>query len=192
MKSNKKIISALMAVTFLGMSSISAYADSNTTTGTDKTSTGVAVTDGTLSIDSVPSSLAFSSTVDDIANNTSTSANTTTSDELKTTDNLGYGPDTDWTLTATPSKLSYTDSSSNSHDLSVASLTINGKTITTLDGTTATTVATGTDEGTTSTPISSSNTSIDLNQDEQVYGQSYTGTITWTLTENAGTTSSAS
>lgn len=192
MKNNKKILSALIAVTFLGMSSISAYADSNTTTGTDKTSTGVAVTDGTLSIDSVPSSLAFSSTVDDIANNTSTSANTTTSDELKTTDDLGNGTDTHWTLTATPSKLSYTDSSSKSHDLSVASLTLGGKTITTLDGTTATTVATGTDEGTTSTPISSSNTSIDLNQDKQVYGQSYTGTITWTLTENAGTTSAAS
>ncbi|MFT8774987.1 MAG: hypothetical protein ABF858_13105 [Lacticaseibacillus paracasei] len=95
-------------------------------------------------------------------------------------------------MTATPSKLSYTDSSSNSHDLSVASLTLDGKTITTLDGTTATTVATGIDEGTTSTPISSSNTSIDLNQDEQVYGQSYTGTITWTLTEDAGTTSAAS
>ncbi|MDN2454380.1 hypothetical protein [Lactobacillus sp. UCMA15818] len=182
-----KLISIITVLSlYLGLTGTAAV-DADTTTST----VGATVTKGDITINSVPN-LSFSTSVADVANNSSTTASLTTDGTVSTSDNQGYGTDTSWTLAATPTTLSYTDADSNTHTLGVSSLKIAGNSITTIDGETATQVATGTNEGDTSTALTADNTAITLGQNNQVFGGSYTGTITWTLTGNNGGDSSTS
>ncbi len=189
MKNKLLFPSALTLLIALGLStgtmSVVHAADSGSTTGSDTTS--VSVTSGDLTIGTVPN-LSFTSSVDSIANATGNSTvKLSTPGNIVTTDDQGYGTDTSWSLSAVPSGLTYTGGDGKPHNLGVASLTIDGKTISAIDGKTSTVVATGTNEGNTTTSLTGDNTSVTLAPDKQVFGTNYTGTITWTLTGNTGT-----
>ncbi|ARN93859.1 hypothetical protein AZI11_13010 (plasmid) [Levilactobacillus brevis] len=177
---NKIVLSTTLSLLLaLGIQTSTVHADTTS-------NTGVSVTPGSLTIDSVPS-ITFNSKVDDIANSISTTANLSSNGSISTTDDEGYGTDTKWTLAATPTELSYTGSDGKTNKLNVSSLKIAGVPISTLDGKTSTPIVSGTKEGNASTDLTADNTSITLLQDKQVFGASYTGTITWTLSGNTGT-----
>lgn len=177
---NKIVLSTTLSLLLaLGIQTSTVHADTTS-------NTGVSVTPGSLTIDSVPS-ITFNSKVDDIANSISTTANLSSNGSISTTDDEGYGTDTKWTLAATPTELSYTGSDRKTNKLNVSSLKIAGVPISTLDGKTSTPIVSGTKEGNASTDLTADNTSITLLQDKQVFGASYTGTITWTLSGNTGT-----
>lgn len=176
---NKIVLSTTLSLLLaLGIQTSTVHADTTS-------NTGVSVTPGSLTIDSVPS-ITFNTNVDDIANATSTTANLSSNGSISTTDDEGYGTDTDWTLAATPTGLNYTGNDGKTNKLNVSSLKIAGVSISTLDGKTSTPIINGTKEGTASTDLTADNTSITLAQDKQVFGTSYTGTITWTLSGNTG------
>jgi len=177
---NKIVLSTTLSLLLaLGIQTSTVHADTTSTTSTS-------VAPGSLKINSVPS-MTFNSTVDDIANSTSTTAKLQSDGSISTTDDEGYGTATNWTLAATPTELSYAGGNGKTSNLSVSTLTIAGTPITTIDGKTSTPIVSGTQEGNTSTDLTADNTSITLLQDKQVFGASYTGTITWTLSGNTGT-----
>lgn len=177
---NKIVLSTTLSLLLaLGIQTSTVHADTTSTTSTS-------VAPGSLKINSVPS-MTFNSTVDDIANSTSTTAKLQSDGSISTTDDEGYGTATNWTLAATPTELSYAGGNGKTSNLSVSTLTIAGTPITTIDGKTSTPIVkNGTNEGNTSTDLTADNTSITLPQDKQVFGAVYTGTITWTLSGNTG------
>ncbi|ARQ94418.1 hypothetical protein [Levilactobacillus brevis] len=177
---NKIVLSTTLSLLLaLGIQTSTVHADTTSTTSTS-------VVPGSLKINSVPS-MTFNSTVDDIANSTSTTAKLQSNGSISTTDDEGYGTATKWILAATPTELSYTGGNGKTSNLKVSTLTIAGTPITTIDGKTSTPIVNGTNEGNASTDLTADNTSITLPQDKQVFGEVYTGAITWTLSGDTGT-----
>ncbi len=112
---NKIVLSTTLALLLaLGIQTSTVHADTTS-------NTGVSVTPGSLTIDSVPS-ITFNTNVDDIANATSTTANLSSNGSISTTDDEGYGTDTNWTLAATPTELNYTGNDGKTNKLNVSSL----------------------------------------------------------------------
>lgn len=187
---NKIVLSTTLALLLaLGIQTSTVHADTTSTTSTSvvpASTTRTSVVPGSLKINSVPN-MTFNSTVDEIANSTSTTAKLVSNGSISTTDDEGYGTATKWTLAATPTVLSYTGGDGKTNSLNVSKLTIAGTPITTIDGKTSTQIVkNGTKEGNTSTDLTADNTSITLPQDQQVFGSDYTGAITWTLSGNTG------
>ncbi|MDF7682955.1 WxL domain-containing protein [Lactobacillus sp. ESL0679] len=172
MKKSVILTAAMTLIASLGVSTGVVKAAENPT---KDSATKVAVQAGTLTLGNV-SDFNFSSSVEAIANG-ETTANIAADGSIETADNRGLGTDTNWTLSAVPTKL--TDA--NGHVLKASSLTINGKATSVIDGTNGVEVASGDKEGTITTPLTAANTSIALQQDNQVFAGDYTGTITWTL-----------